>query len=106
MDKRAREAVQWEVESMLDNELPDLASVSEAVQTAVRRELTDSLNPLFDLNQLSDAIMERVLDQLDYDEALSLLEDSISFDHGPDLETIVKIQAFLANHGFKTGGAS
>ena len=101
MDKAAREAVQWEVESVLDAELPDLASVSEAVQKAVQRELVDSLSPLFSVNDLAETIMGKVLELLDYDEALSLLKDSISFDHGPDLETIEKIQAFLANHGIE-----
>ena len=70
MDKGARETVQWEVESVLDNELPDLVSVATSIERMIHRELNDTLNPLFNINDLAETIMVKVLDLLDYDAAL------------------------------------
>lgn len=102
MDKRAREAVLWEVESVLDDELPDLISVSTAVQKAVQRELTDSLNPLFSINTLAETIMAKVLDLFDYEEALELLKEAYE-DPTIGHTTQSNIRTFLKDHGLKGG---
>jgi hypothetical protein len=103
MDKSARETVLWEVESVLEAELPGPSAVVDAITTAVHRELADSLSPLFDVNTLAETIMVKVLDLLDYDAALDLLQEAYE-DPTIGHTTQSNIRTFLREHGIELRG--
>ena len=100
MDKGARETVQWEVESILDYGLPDSPTVIKIVCEAVTARLNDTLRPLVDINELSERVMNKVLELLDYDAAMELLKEA----HGdPTIghTTQSNIRTFLKDHGIE-----
>lgn len=100
MNDLAYESVQMEVVSILDNTLPKEQDVSARLAQVIKAELTDSVRPVWDINKLADLLLDRVLEQLDYDDALELLQRAY-IDRAVRSITQADIQRYLKAHGLE-----